>query len=97
MNIYMKLLNFKMRSRIRIHDHIHTYGDLLVDIKNMGNELPNMEKTMHFLQSLTPSYLTLSKILFHCDNKTISYNKIVSILLTNEMKHYDVIIPAIHF
>lgn len=32
MNTYMRLLNFRMRPRSRIHDHIHGYRDLLVDL-----------------------------------------------------------------
>lgn len=71
---------------MRIHDHIHACRDLLVDLQNMGEKLYNIKKTMHLLHSLPHSYQTLSKIIFHCDNNFITYNKVVSAIMPDEVK-----------
>ncbi|OAE18153.1 hypothetical protein AXG93_406s1210 [Marchantia polymorpha subsp. ruderalis] len=86
MNTYIRLLNFRMRPGLRIQDHIHAYGDLLVDLQTMGDELSDIKKAMHLLHSLPPSYQILSKILLHRDNKAVTYNEVVSALLADEVK-----------
>lgn len=51
-NIYMRLLRFTMKPDMRIQDNIHAYGNLLVDLRNMGEKLTDTKKSMHLLHSV---------------------------------------------
>ncbi|OAE21955.1 hypothetical protein AXG93_242s1390 [Marchantia polymorpha subsp. ruderalis] len=76
MNTYMRLFRFTMKPGTRIQDHIHAYGNLLVDLQNMGVELTNTKKTISY--SLPSTYETLSKILLHHQNTAVTYNEVTA-------------------
>lgn len=86
MNIYMQLLRFSMKSGTKIQNHIHAFVYLLVDLWNMRDELPNTKKAMHLLHSVLSTYQMRSKILLHCQNTTVTYNEVVSALLTDAVE-----------
>lgn len=83
-----------MKPGTRIQDHIHAYGNLLVDLRSMGEELTDTKKAMHLLHSLPSTYQTLSKILLHRQNSAVTYNKVVSALLTDAVEQ-ELLSPSV--
>jgi len=83
----LKLMSFKMKDgSTKIQDHIDAFNDLVVDLMNLGEELSDERKALHLLSSLPSSYQSLSRVLLHRDRKTITYNEVVSALLTDDLQ-----------
>ena len=66
----------------KIQDHLQAFNDL----QNLGENLSDERKALHLLSSLLASYQSLSRVLLHCDCETISYNEVVSSLLTDDLQ-----------
>ena len=82
-----KLMSFRMKeSGTKLQDHVDAFNDLVVDLENLGEELSDEKKALHLLSSLPPSYQSLSRVLLHRDRETISYNEVVSSLLTDDLQ-----------
>src|SRR5450759_3087569 len=80
-------MSFKMKDgSTKIQDHIDAFNDLVVDLMNLGEELSDERKALHLLSSLPSSYQSLSRVLLHRDRKTITYNEVVSALLTDDLQ-----------
>ena len=69
----------------KIQDHIDAFNDLVVTLSNLGEDLTDERKTLHLLSSLTMNYQSLSRVLLHRDKSTITYNEVVSALLTDDI------------
>lgn len=83
----LKLMSFRMKEGgTKIQDHIDAFNDLVVDLMNLGEELSDEQKALHLLSSLPTSYQSLSWVLLHSDKKTITYNEVVSALMTNDLQ-----------
>ena len=83
----LKLMSFKMKDNsTKIQDHIDAFNDLVVTLSNLGEELSDERKALHLLSSLTTSYQSLSRVLLHRDKSTITYNEVVSALLTDDIQ-----------
>lgn len=80
-------MSFKMADGDKkIWDHIDKFSDLVVDIQNVGEDILNEKKSLHFISSLTLSHQTLSRVLLHRDRTTISYNKVISAFLADNLQ-----------
>ena len=83
----LKLMSFKMKDGgTKIQDHIDAFNDLVVDLRNLGEDLSDERMALHLLSSLPTSYQSLSRVLLHRDRKTITYNEVVSALLTDDLQ-----------
>src|SRR5450759_1681266 len=83
----LKLMSFKMKDgSTKIQDHIDAFNDLVIDLQNLGEDLSDERKALHMLSSLPSSYQSLSRVLLHRDRKTITYNEVVSALLTDDLQ-----------
>jgi hypothetical protein len=83
----LKLMSFRMKDGgTKIQDHIDAFNDLVVDLRNIGEDLSDERQALHLLSSLPASYQSLSRVLLHRDRKTITYNEVVSALLTDDMQ-----------
>ena len=83
----LKLMSFKINDGgTKIHDHIDAFNDLVIDLHNLGEDLSDERQALHLLSSLPTSYQSLSRVLLHPDRKTISYNEVVSALLTDDLQ-----------
>ena len=83
----LKLMSFKMKEgTAKIQDHIDGFNDLVVDLQNLGEDLSDERQALHLLSSLPSSYQSLSRVLLHRDRKTITYNEVVSALLTDDLQ-----------
>ncbi|OAE34723.1 hypothetical protein AXG93_700s1050 [Marchantia polymorpha subsp. ruderalis] len=80
------LMSFKMMEGTKIQDHIDAFNDLLVDLLNLDEDLSDEKKTLQLLSSLSASYHTLSRVLLHRDKESITYNKEVTALLTDDIQ-----------
>ena len=84
----LKLMSFKMKDLgVKIQDHIEAFNNLVVDLQNLGEDLTDERKALHLLSSLPMSYQSLSRVLLHRDRKTITYDEVVSALLTDDLQH----------
>ncbi|OAE35568.1 hypothetical protein AXG93_2841s1010 [Marchantia polymorpha subsp. ruderalis] len=81
-----KLMSFKMVEDTKIQDHIDAFNDLLVDLLNLGEDLSDEKKSLLLLSSLLASYHTLSRVLLHRDKESITYNEVVTTLLTDNIQ-----------
>jgi hypothetical protein len=80
-------MSFKMKDTgVKIQDHVDAFNDLVVDLANLGEDLSDERKALHLLSSLPTSYQSLSRVLLHRDRKTITYNEVVSALLTDDLQ-----------
>ena len=70
----------------KIEDHIDSFNNLVVDLQNLGEELSDERKALHLLSSLPASYQSLSRVLLHRDCMTITYDKVVSALLIDDLQ-----------
>lgn len=85
--VSLKLMSFKMKDGgANIREHIEGFNDLVVDLFKIDEELNDEKNVLHLLNSLPPSYQLLSRVLFHHDRKTITYNKVVSVIFINDMQ-----------
>ena len=83
----LKLMSFKMKDASgKIKDHIDSFNNLVVDLQNLGEDLSDERKALHLLSSLPASYQSLSRVLLHRDRDTITYDKVVSALLTDNLQ-----------
>jgi hypothetical protein len=79
-------MSFKIKdSSTKIQDHIDSFNDLAIDLQNLGEDLTDERRAFYLLSSLPVSYQLLSRVLLHSDRKIITYNKIVSALLTDDL------------
>ncbi|OAE18143.1 hypothetical protein AXG93_406s1100 [Marchantia polymorpha subsp. ruderalis] len=83
---YQALMIFKMVEGTKIKDHIDAFNDLLVDLLNLGEDLSDEKKSLQLLSSLPASYHTLSRLLLHRDKESITYNEVVTALLTDNIQ-----------
>ncbi|CAM6128327.1 unnamed protein product [Calypogeia fissa] len=74
-----------MKEGDTLQDHIEAFDDLVVDLENLGEVLSEERKAIHLLDTLPPSYLSLSLVLLDCDKKTITYNEVVNALKSDEL------------
>lgn len=82
-----KLMSFKMKdANTKIQDHIDAFNDLAVDLVNLGEDLSDERKALHLLSSLPPSFQSLTRVLIHGDKKAITYNEVISALLTDDLQ-----------
>lgn len=81
MNTYMRLLNFNMRPRMRIHDHIRWFV-----VRDPRYEKGASWHGESYAFSSLIAYILLHtiKIILHRDNKDVIYNEVVSALLLDE-------------
>src|SRR5450759_1699105 len=70
----------------KMKDHIDAFNDLVINLQNLGEDLSDERKALHMLSSLPTSYQSLSRMLLHRDKKTITYNEVVSALLTDDLQ-----------
>jgi hypothetical protein len=63
-----------------------SFNDLAIDLQNLGEDLTNEQKALYLLNSLHVSYESLSRDFLHSDRKTITYNQVVSALLTDDLQ-----------
>jgi hypothetical protein len=83
----LKLIRFKMKdANTNIQDHIDVFNDLAVDLVNIGEDLSHERKAFHLLSSLLSFFQSLTRVLIHDDKKAIIYNKVISVLLTNDLQ-----------
>ena len=73
-------------SGVKIQDHIEAFNNLMVDLQNLGEDLTDERKALHLLSSLPMSYQSMSRVLLHRDRKTITYDEVVSALLTDDLQ-----------
>ena len=53
----LKLMSFKMKDGgTKIQDHVDAFNDLVVDLRNLGEELSDERQALHLLSSLPSSY-----------------------------------------
>ena len=82
-----KLMSFKMKdTNTKIQDHIDAFNDLAVDLVNLGEDLSDERKALHLLSSLPSSFQSLTRVLIHGDKKAITYNEVISALLTDDLQ-----------
>lgn len=83
----LKLISFKMKdSGTKIQDHIDAFSDLVIDLQNLGEVISDERKALHLLSSLPPSYQSLSRVLLHRDKLTITYDEVVTALLSDDIQ-----------
>lgn len=90
----LKLMSFKMVEVTKIQDHIDVFNDLLIDLFNLGEDLSDEKKTWQLLSSLSASCHTLSRVLLHREKESITYNEVVTTLLTDDIQQKLVSTPS---
>lgn len=58
----------------------------MIDLQILEKEISYEMNALHLLSSLPASYQMLSHILLHCDRNIITYNEVVSALLTYDLQ-----------
>jgi hypothetical protein len=80
-------MSFKMKdANTKIQDHIDAFIDLAIDLVDLGKDLSDERKTFHLLSSLPSSFWSFTRMLIHGDKKAITYNEVISLLLTTHLQ-----------
>ena len=78
------LMSLRLKEGNKLRDHLDEFDSLVVDLSNLGKAMEDEDKALLLLSSLPPSYQGLKQVLLYRNLKTISYDEVVSSLLSDD-------------